>query len=233
MIAMSISEPGWLRATAVVAALAATAPLLAQHEATHERHGRRHGNPADLETYIERLQDPARDAWQRPEDVIAALGLERGQTACDIGAGPGYFSLRLARAVGDTGHVYAVDVEPVILDALREALEGAGVRHVTPVLALPEHALLPRGACDLVLIVNTYHHFPDGPAYLRQLARALRPGGRVVNLDYRVDAAIGPRHRIPRDDFVSQAMDAGYELAREESFLPHQYFVVLQPTSTN
>jgi len=217
-----------VRATALVAALAlATAPAVAQH--AHE--GARHGNPADLDRYIAGLADPARDAWQQPDRVVAALGLAPGDTACDVGAGPGYFSLRLARAVGETGRVFAVDVEPRILDALRERLGAAGIRNVTPVLALADDPLLPAQACDVVLVVDTYHHFPERVAYLERLRRALAPGGRLVNIDFRLDAPFGPRReeRVSRERFLAEAERAGLATAGEETFLAHQYFVTLKP----
>ena len=199
-----------------------------EHDA--ERHGR-HGNPADLSSYIERLSDPGRDAWQLPERVIEAIELQPGQVACDIGAGPGYFTLRLAKVVGDAGRVYAVDVEPVILQALLEPLDAEGVSNVTPILALPDDPLLPEGVCDVALIVNTYHHFPDGPAYLRRLARSLTSKGRVVNIDFHPGAKDSPRHTIARDVFLEQAKAGGLRLEREEEFLSRQYFLVLRPAS--
>jgi ubiquinone/menaquinone biosynthesis C-methylase UbiE len=211
---------------AVIFALGAAAAA-AQHG-----HGGRYGNPANLDAYIEHLADPARDAWQKPDEVVAALRLRPGQVACDIGAGPGYFTLRLARAVGNAGRVYAVDVEPKILDALRERLAGSGLRNVTPVLALADDALLPAAACDVVLIVDTYHHFPDRAAYLGRLARALRPGGRLVNVDYHKRATpVGPPldHRLSRETFIEEAQSAGLVVAEEPTFLPYQYFVILRP----
>ena len=192
----------------------------------------RHGNPDDLDAYAAHLEAPARAAWQKPDQVVAALGLRTGQTACDVGAGPGYFSLRLARVVGPAGRVFAVDVEPKLLAILRERVAGARLRNVTPVLALFDDPLLPSGACDVVLIVDTYHHFNDGPAYLRGLRRALRPGGRIVNIDYQKRATpVGPPigHRIARDEFLRDAQAAGLALASEPKFLPYQYFLVLKP----
>jgi len=200
-----------------------------EHQAHHPQG--EHGNPSDLDSYIRNLSDPDRDDWQMPGRVVEALGVQSGQAVCDIGAGPGYFTLRLGATVGSSGHVYAVDVEPVILDALRNRLAEAGVNNVTPVLALPGTPLLPEASCDLALIVNTYHHFPDGPAYLRELARALRPGGRVVNIDFRAGSGRGPRHKLAREDFLAQATSAGYALQKEETFLPDQYFVFLRPES--
>jgi SAM-dependent methyltransferase len=211
---------------AVILAVAA-APAAAQH------HGQgRYGNPADLDGYIAHLADPARDAWQKPDAVVAALRLRPGQVACDVGAGPGYFTLRLARAVGPSGRVFAVDVEPKILDALRERLAASGLRNVTPVLALAGDPLLPDAACDVVLVVDTYHHFPERVAYLGRLARALRPEGRIVNIDYhKRPTPVGPPldHRLSREVFLGEARAAGLAVVEEPAVLPYQYFVVLRP----
>lgn len=219
-----------MRSTILAVLLAAgAAPAMAQHA----EHGR-YGNPADLDRYIAHLADPARDAWQKPDEVIGALNLRPGQVACDIGSGPGYFTLRLARAVGPAGRVYAVDVEPRILDALRERLAGSGLRNVTPVLGLADDPMLPAAGCDVILIVDTYHHFPDRVAYLGRLARALRPGGRIANVDYhKRQTPVGPplAHRLSRETFLGEAQAAGLVVAEEPTFLPHQYFVVLRPRS--
>jgi SAM-dependent methyltransferase len=213
---------------------AAAAAVWAQHQPPghgHGPHGDRYGNPADLDSYIARLVEPERDQWQKPDQLVAALKMQPGQSACDIGAGPGYFALRLARAVGPAGLVYAVDVEPRILDALRTRIEESGVRNVVPVLALPGDPLLPPAACDLILVVNTYHHFPDRVGYLRRLARSLKPRGRLVNVDYdKRETPHGPpmEHRIGRDEFVRDAGAAGLALAGEHTFLPYQYAVELR-----
>ena len=194
-------------------------------------HGR-HGNPEDLDSYIAKMEDPSRAEWQKPDQVVRALGLRPGQIACDIGAGPGYFTFPVARVVAEAGHVYAVDVEPRMLDGLRKRLGKTSLRNVTPVLALEDDPLLPAGACDLILIVDTYHHFPSGPAYLRRLARSLRPGGRLVNIDFhKRELPVGPppEHKLTREEFLAQAHAAGLSLALEHTFLPYQYFLVLEP----
>jgi ubiquinone/menaquinone biosynthesis C-methylase UbiE len=189
-------------------------------------------NPRDLKNDIAAQEEPARAAWQKPDEVLGALHLRPGQAACDIGAGPGYFTLRLARAVTPGGHVFAVDVEPKILDALRDRLAKAGARNVTPVLGLGDDPLLPAAACDLILIVDTYHHFRDGAAYLRRLRAALRPGGRLVNVDFHKRATpLGPplAHRLAREDFLRDAEAAGFRVIEEPTFLENQYFLVLSP----
>src|SRR5262249_6448564 len=149
---------------------------------------------------------------------------------CDIGAGTGYFTLRAAKRVGERGRVFAVDVEPRILDVLRDKIEKTGVRNVTPVLAVAADPLLPPRSCDLVLIVDAYHHFPDRPSYLGRLAALLKPGGRLANVDWhkqRNGFGPAPEHRVPREDFLADAAKAGLRLVAEPKFLPYQYFLVL------
>jgi 2-polyprenyl-3-methyl-5-hydroxy-6-metoxy-1,4-benzoquinol methylase len=137
-----------------------------------------HGNPADLNEYIARLDNPTRDEWQRPDVVLNALGIAPTSVVCDVGAGTGYFALRLAKLAAQ---VYAVDVEPLLLSLLRDRVASAGLHNVTPVLGLPHDPLIPSAACDLILVVNVFHHVPDKAAYLRRLQAALRPGGRLAH----------------------------------------------------
>ena len=196
-------------------------------------HQGRHGNPQDLGSYIAKMEAPDRDAWQKPKEVLRALKLLPGQVASDIGAGPGYFALRLARKVGVRGAIFAVDVETRILDVLRNRIEQAGVTNVAPILGLPGDPLLPLGACDLVLVVDTFHHFPNGVAYLRRLSRSLRKGGHLVNIDFhKRELPVGPpfEHKVSREDFLMQAQKAGLALVVEHTFLPYQYFLVFQST---
>jgi len=179
------------------------------------------------------METPDRDAWQKPKEVLRALKLLPGQVAGDIGAGPGYFALRLAHEVGEHGAVLAVDVETRILDVLRNRIEKAGVSNVAPILGLPGDPLLPLGVCDLILVVDTFHHFPNGVAYLRRLSRSLREGGHLVNIDYhRRELPVGPpvEHKVSREDFLVQAEKAGLALIAEHTFLPYQYFLVFRGT---
>ncbi len=206
--------------------------LIVSGSMAHGQHHGQHGNPDDLDGYIAKMEAPDRAEWQRPDDVVKLLALKPGQTACDVGAGPGYFALRLAKAVGAQGRVFAADVEPRILAVLRERIRAAGLRNVTPVLALDDDALLPRGACDLILIVDTFHHFPDGTGYLRRLREALAPGGHVVNIDFhKRDTPVGPpvEHRVAREEFLKSAEAAGLMVVSEPTLLPYQYFLVMKP----
>ena len=136
--------------------------------------------------------------------------------------------------MGPSGRVYAVDVEPKILDALRERLAAAKVRNVTPVLAPRRRRAAPAGACDVILIVDTYHHFPERPAYLRRLSAALKPGAHIVNVDYhKRPTPVGPPmdHRLSRETFIEEAKAAGLAVMSEPQILPYQYVVVLRPAA--
>jgi ubiquinone/menaquinone biosynthesis C-methylase UbiE len=199
------------------------------HGGGHRRD--RHGNPEDFDHYLSKLEDPERLAWQKPDEVVAALDLAPGAIACDLGAGPGYFAIRMARAVGPAGRVHAVDVDARMLEILRKRVGEAGVPNVHPHLAA-DGAAAPPEPCDLVLLVNAFHHFPDGTGTLRRLAAALRPGGRIANVDFHDrELPVGPppEHKISRERFLAAAAEADLVLAAEHTFLPYQYFVLLRP----
>jgi predicted methyltransferase len=179
------------------------------------------------------FDDPARAAWQKPEEVVAALGLRQGQCVADLGAGTGYFSRLLSAAVGPTGTVLAVDPEPNLVAHLRERAEREGTANVVPVLASLDNPRLPAGMVDAVLIVDTYHHIDDRLDYFRRLRQALRPPGRVAVIDWQKrPLPVGPEmdHKLAREQVVREMEAAGYRLAEEPSFLPYQYFLVFQPS---
>jgi ubiquinone/menaquinone biosynthesis C-methylase UbiE len=191
----------------------------------------RHGNPEDLEAYLARLEGPDRDAWQKPDEVVAALGLRPGDVACDAGAGPGYFAIRLARAVSPGGRVHAIDVEPRMIAVLEQRARTAGVAEVVRPLLAPDGEGLPPEPCDVILVVNAFHHFPDGAGHLRRLAGLLKPDGRLVNVDFQAgDLPVGPPpdHKVSREAFLDAAARAGLEVSDERRFLPYQYLVALR-----
>jgi len=190
-----------------------------------------HGNPADVDGYLARLEAPDRALWQMPDRVVAALGVRPGQTVADLGAGPGYFALRLARKVGRRGRVFAVDVEPTILAVLRDRVAARRLPPITPVLGLPSDPLLPAGSCDRVLSVTAYHHYRDRVGALRAMARLLRRGGRLAVIDFhKRETGMGPplEERVSREDFLREVKRAGLQVVEEPTFLPHQYFFLLR-----
>jgi ubiquinone/menaquinone biosynthesis C-methylase UbiE len=184
---------------------------------------------ADAAYWSSVFDDPARDAWQKPTELVAALGLARGSVVADLGAGTGYFSSRLAAAVGPEGTVLAVETEPNLVVHLRARAEREKTPNVVPVLASASEPRLPAGLVDLILVVDTYHHLDDRRTYLRALRRFLRPDGRVAIVDWQKRALpVGPpmEHKLPREQVLEEMRASGYRLAVEHTMLPYQYFLV-------
>lgn len=183
----------------------------------------------DSKAYIALLEDPARDAYQKPHEVVTALGLHAGERIADIGAGAGYFSLRFARHVGSGGRVFAVDIDPAMVVHLNEKIRDAGLDNIQSILALPDDPLLARASVDLVFICETWHHLASRPHYLQVLKTVLKPGGRVVIIDFQKrDTPVGPpmEMRVSRADVIAELQGSGFRLAGEHAFLPYQYFLV-------
>jgi SAM-dependent methyltransferase len=210
-------------------ALSANPSGLAQHAPTAHDVQHLHNDP---EAYIAALEDPKRDAWQRPEQVVAALAIREGQSVADIGAGSGYFALRLARHVGPAGRVHAVDISPHMLHHLETRAREAGLTNLYAILARPDDPMLPAGSIDLVFVCDTWHHIEDRPRYLATLRRALKPGARIAIVDFHErELPVGPppSMKLSRDVVVAEFAAAGFRLVEEHSFLPYQYFVVFTP----
>jgi cyclopropane fatty-acyl-phospholipid synthase-like methyltransferase len=182
----------------------------------------------DPARFAKSFDDPARDQWQLPERVIAALGLKPDAAVADVGAGTGYFSMRLARAV-PAGTVYAVDIEPNMVAHLKTRAAGEKAANVTAVLASPTSPNLPKPV-DLILVVDTYHHIGNRPEYFRALRSALGPGGRIAIIDFRKDAPDGPpaHFRFTPEQIKAEMKQAGYLPEAEHDFLPRQHFIIFR-----
>ncbi|MDH5724480.1 MAG: methyltransferase domain-containing protein [Nitrospira sp.] len=209
-----------------------TAPVVVgqaeQHGQSHADHLERH---FDAEESAQRFDEPARDAWQLPDQVIAALNLKRGQTVADIGAGTGYFTVRLAKTKASP-RVYAADIEPSMVKYLRERAAKEGLDNVIAIQASPDGPNLPEPV-DLILIVNTYHHIGDRETYFRRLAQSIRSGGQVAIIDFKPDSPVGPpkEFRFPPEQFRSEMGKAGYKVTAQHNFLPRQEFLIFEVAS--
>lgn len=173
-----------------------------------------------------------RDAWQQPDAVVQALHIRPGDRVADLGSGSGYFSLRLARAVGPTGRVYAVDVDEQMNAYLRKRLAGEGVDNVEVVLGEFADPKLPDGEIDLVFTSDTYHHLQDRSAYFRNLKRDLAPDGRVAVLEFDGRKGLFVRwmgHYTPKQVILDEMEQAGYRPVEDLDFLDRQSFVVFEP----
>ncbi len=213
--------------------LALSAPRLAGQEKpmTLEEMHKLH---QDSKAYIALLEDPGRDAYQKPHEVVMALGLKDGDRVADIGAGSGYFSLRFAQHVGAGGQVLAVDINPDMILHLNQRIRDARLENVRTILALPGDPLLAPASVDQIFICETWHHITDRPHYLALLKKTLKPGGRVVVIDFhKRPTPVGPpaEMRVAREDVVTEFEQAGFRLAKEQTLLPYQYFLVFAPAA--
>ncbi len=179
--------------------------------------------------YIALLEDPQRDAYQKPHEVIMALDIKEGETIADIGAGSGYFAFRLARHVGDTGRVYAVDINPEMIIYMNRRIRDLKLKNIETILAAPDDPLLMEGSIDRFFICDTWHHIEDQTKYLALMKRMLKPGGQVIMIEFqKKELPVGPpvEMKIAREDLVRQMETNGFRLAKEFAFLPYQYFLV-------
>ena len=188
----------------------------------------------DANAYIAMLEDPARDAYQKPREVMMALALKEGERIADIGAGAGYFTLRFAQHVGATGRVFAVDISPDMILHLNQRVRDASLDNVRTILALPDDPLLAEASVDRIFLCETWHHIGQHAQYLARLRKILRPGGQIVIIDFqRKETPVGPpmEMRVSREDVVGEFERNGFRLANEFAFLPYQYFLVFSPAT--
>jgi predicted methyltransferase len=206
------------RAAALLACLLLIAPAVA---AQHARLFR----PEDLG----QLEGPDRELWQRPEQIMDALFIGEGSTVADLGAGGGWFTIRLARRVGPNGKVYAEDIQPQMIHAIDGRVRGEGLHNVETVLGTALDPRLPPGALDAALIVDAYHEIEQPITLLRNVAHALKPTGLIGIVDFTKEGS-GPgpalEERVDPERVVRDAEAAGLELRRREGFLRYQYLLI-------
>lgn len=175
------------------------------------------------------LEAPDRDLWQRPDQIMDAMGIAEASVVADIGAGSGWFTIRLARRVGPQGLVYAEDVQTEMINAITRRVQREGLTNVRAVHGQNSDPRLPAGSRDAVLIVDAYHEVEDRVTMLANLARALKPQGRIGVVDFKLDGTgpgPSPEERVSPDVVVKDAAKAGLRLVRQEPFLPYQYFLI-------
>lgn len=201
-----------------------------EHAAGHAHH---HGGGyqmdfSEVERFARHFDDPSRDAWQRPAQVVKLMQLQPGQVVADIGAGTGYFLPHLAQAVGPKGRVVALDVEPNMVEFMRRRVQASGWSQVSAGTVLPDDPKLQPASVDRILIVNTWHHIGQRPVYAAKLAQALKRGGSVWIVDFTRESDIGPPadHRLSAEEVLTELAAGGLNatVVTEET-LPKQYVV--------
>ncbi|MYI76099.1 MAG: methyltransferase domain-containing protein, partial [Acidobacteria bacterium] len=205
-------------------ALPAAVPARAQNAAAE-----RHRIHADFMSYLgsDWLERGERITEEQPERVLDAMGLRPGDVVADVGCGSGYYARRIARRVQPGGTVYCEDIQPEMLDIMRERAAAEGVTGIEAVLGAPDDPRLPAGAVDWIIITDVYHEMSEPEAMLAGIRRALAPGGRVALLEYRAEDGTGDHiladHAMSVRQVLLEWRAAGFELAALHGFLPSQH----------
>ena len=174
------------------------------------------------------LQGPDRDQWQKPDQIMDTLGIADGSVVADLGAGGGWFTLRLARRVGPNGRVYAEDIQRQMLEALGRRVQRENLSNVIPVLGTATDPRLPPGL-DAVLIVDAYHEMDDPVTLLRNVSSSLKPHGRLGVVDFNPGAGgpgPSPDRRVDPESVINAAAAAGFHLIAREAVVPFQFLLV-------
>jgi ubiquinone/menaquinone biosynthesis C-methylase UbiE len=206
--------------------------LLAQNPVQHKTKAELEKMHQDSKAYISTLENPQRDADQKPDEVIKALGIKDGETIADIGAGSGYFAFRFSPRVGERGRVYAVDINKDMILHMNRRIRDLKLKNVVTVLSVPDDPLLMDKSIDRFFICNTWHHVENKSQYLALMKKMLRPGGQLIIIDYKkkeCPAGLPPEMKLARKDVVQAVEAGGFKLAQEFRFLPYQYFLVFTP----
>ncbi len=189
--------------------------VVALGQVPHQHH------PPSSGEYAKVLEDPSRDEWQKPHEVVMALSLKSTDAIADIGAGTGYFARRFAN---HAGKIYAVDID-------RELLAIAGKNapaNLKTVLAAPDDPRLPERSVDIIFFCDVLHHIENRAAYYPKLAKALKPGGRIVVIDfYKKALPVGPppSMKLSDEEVIAEFRNAGFTLAKRLDILPYQYYL--------
>ncbi|HLY15695.1 MAG TPA: class I SAM-dependent methyltransferase [Bryobacteraceae bacterium] len=177
------------------------------------------------------LVRPEREAEEAPDAALDAIGIAKGAVVADIGAGVGYFTWRLAERVGPSGKVYAVDIQPGMLDRLRRNMAERKLANYEAVLGAVDDPKLPAGRIDLALLVDVYHEFSQPQKMLRQIRAALNPDGRMVLLEYRKEdpqVPIKPEHKMSVAEVKAEIEPEGFRLEKTLENLPRQHILIFR-----
>jgi len=204
------------------------------HE-NHAHHGHGHHHRFDdAASWSKVFDDPARDEWQKPAAVVAAMNVSASMTVADVGAGTGYFEPHLSKAAGASGKVIAIDIEADMVRWTNERAKREGLANVEARLGAPDDPKLGAQSVDRVLVVDTWHHIDDRAGYAKKLAAALRPNGMIFIVDFTKDSPHGPpkEARLTPEEVSADLRGAGLEAKKIDAGLPYQYMIAASRPST-
>jgi ubiquinone/menaquinone biosynthesis C-methylase UbiE len=208
--------------------LAMALSLAAQQTSVHPLSGRRFAQTMGAEgaDWLDRAE---RDVEEEPDRAIDVLKIEKGSTVADIGAGSGYMTVKLAKKVGPQGRVYANDIQPAMLELLNKRISKSKIANVSVVLGMQDDPRLPVETLDLVLMVDVYHELSQPQLMLRHIRASLKPGGRLVLLEYRKEdpsIPIKPEHKMSVADAKLEVEAEGFKLTKTNEDLPRQHILI-------
>ena len=214
--------------TTTLLTIAATLVLAAQQPGVHPLSGRVFAGVMGYQG-ADWLDRPEREEEEAPDDAINALMLKRGDVVADIGAGSGFMSVRMAKKVGPTGRVYAEDIQPQMIDILKKRLAKERITNIVAILGVADDPSLPASILDLELLVDVYHEFQKPQQMLRHLRDALKPGGRLVLVEYRKEdptIPIQPAHKMTVAVAKLEVEAEGFALTKVDEVLPRQHILI-------
>lgn len=182
----------------------------------------------DIERWVRAFEDPQRDEWQKPDKVVESLNIKNGDVIADIGAGTGYFTRRFAVATGPDGKALGLDIEKSMVHYMKEDARKLDLPNYEARVVKPDNPALDDNTVDIIFLCNTYHHIQNRVEYFRKASTSLKPGGRLVIVDfYKRELPYGPppEHKLSRERVISELKQAGYRLQKTWDFLPYQYFL--------
>jgi arsenite methyltransferase len=195
-----------------------------QHKRSHA--GSRFHSFEDTERYVKRFEDPERQLWQKPDEVVRAMNIRSGHIIADIGAGSGYFTRRFAQVVSPGGIAIGYDIEPGMVDYMRGDAQRLRMHNYRAELIDPQKPALEENYFDLIFLCNAYHHISDRVDYLKIVKRSLKRQGRIIIVDYYKNVPYGPpNYKIPKTDVKDEFRQAGYRNTKDLGFLPRQYYL--------
>jgi ubiquinone/menaquinone biosynthesis C-methylase UbiE len=188
----------------------------------------------DIDYWVKMFEDPERDKWQKPAEVVKIMDLKSGDIVTDIGAGTGYITRHLAVAVGPEGKAIGLDIEQSMVDYMNEDAEKLGLKNYTAKVVKTDDPALEPHSVDVIFLCNTYHHIKNRAAYFKNVSKSLKPGGRVISVDFYKNIDFGPPrdHKIAKETVIQEMQKAGYSLYKDVEFLQYQYYLEFTPEAT-
>ncbi len=181
----------------------------------------------NIDHWVRMFEDPERDSWQKPAEVVKAMNLRPGDVVADIGAGTGYFTRHFAVAVGPSGKAIGLDIETGMVEYMKEDAKKLHLNNYMARVVKTDDPELEDSSVDVIFLCNTYHHIENRVTYFRNVAQSLKQGGRVINVDFYKDSDFGPprEHKLAKEVVLKEMEMAGYRLVASHDFLPQQYFL--------